>query len=307
MAQSRRHFLASSLGALAAQAAAAPAIRFATGGYIWEDNIEEAIRTTTRFGFRGIEPFRQHILKYLDKPQTLKAAFDSAGLTLVTCSNGGPMSVNLIDPAKTGQTIEDHVRFAREFLIVFGCRHFKINLGRRPMEPTTEEQLKTMAGTLNKIGSETAKFGIRIAPHPHIWSPLEREHEVERMLELTDPNLVSWVADMAQLTLGGIDPVAIVRKHAGRLAGVHFKDTDSKYRGYRGPTPSTEEHRKVTLYKNLGAGGVDFPAIMKILREKRFAGWITLDFDPPRPGTGTIDDILTVNKQYLIDKLHVTL
>jgi hypothetical protein len=37
-----------------------------------------------------------------------------------------------------------------------------------------------------------------------------------------------------------------------------------------------------------------------------FAGWITLDFDPPRSGAGTIDDILTVNKQYLIDKLHVT-
>src|SRR6266852_1439884 len=99
MAQNRRHFLASSLGALAAQAAATPAIGFATGGYIWQDNIEEAIRTTPRFGFRGIEPFRQHILKYLDKPQTLKAEFDSAGLTLVTCSNGGPMSVNLIDPA----------------------------------------------------------------------------------------------------------------------------------------------------------------------------------------------------------------
>jgi inosose dehydratase len=135
-----------------------------------------------------------------------------------------------------------------------------------------------MAGTLNKIGSETAKFGIRIAPHPHIWSPLEREHEVERMLELTDPNLVSWVADMAQLTLGGIDPVAIVGKHAGRLAGVHFKDR-SKYRGYRGRRPPRGAPQGDAL-QNLGAGGVDFPAIINPAR--KISGLDHADFDPPR-------------------------
>ena len=307
MRHTRRELLATSLGALAARGAS-PAIRIATSGYIWQENIEEGIRTTARFGFHGIEPFRQHMLRYLDKPQDLKRLFDVAGLALVTCSNGGKgMTVNFIDPAETRQCIEDHERFARDFIAHFGCRHFKINLGRRPDKPTSDEQLKTMAATLNELGRRTRKHGLKLAPHPHIWSPLEREQEVRRVLELTDPELVYLVADTAHLTLGGMDPVGIIRDYYSRVAAIHFKDTEARYRGHRGPTPTQEEHRKVNLYKNLGAGGVDFPAIFRILRERNYQGWITLDLDPPRPGEGTIDQNLAVNKKYLTEVLQVKL
>ena len=305
----RRTFLTTALSSLAARAAApAPAIRFATSGFIWQNNIEEGIRTTARFGFHGLEPFRQHLTKYLDQPQELKKQLDAAGISLVTCSNGGPgMTVDFIDAAKVQQTIDDHERFARDFLTRFGCRHFKINLGRRPEKPTTDEQLKTMAGALNELGKRTAKLGLRLAPHPHIWSPLERENELKRVLELTDPKLVYLVADTAHLTLGGMDPVAILRDYWPRVAAVHFKDTEAKYRGHKGPTPTQEEHRRVNLYKNCGAGGVDFPAIVKFLRGRKYQGWITLDLDPPRPGDGTIDENLEINRKYLREKLQVSL
>lgn len=307
MVLNRREFLAAGLGTLSAQSAGRPAIRFATSGFIWQENIEEGIRTTARFGFHGIEPFRQHILKYLDKPQALKQQLEAAGISLVTCSNGGGMTVDFIDPAKVGQTIEDHARFARDFIAHFGCRHFKINLGRRPAAPPTDEQLKTMAGALTELGKQTAKLGLRLAPHPHIWSPLEREHEVRRVLELSDPELVYLVTDTAHLTLGGMDPLRIMTDYYPRIAAIHFKDTEAKYRGYRGPTPTQEEHRKVNLYKNLGAGGVDFPGIFKLLGQKNYQGWITLDLDPPRPGEGAIEENLEINKRYLRETLRVSL
>ncbi|MDA2938101.1 sugar phosphate isomerase/epimerase, partial [Acidobacteria bacterium AH-259-A15] len=291
----RREFLAAGLGTVAALGAKLPPIRLALSGYIWQENIEEGIRTTARFGFHGIEPFRQHILKYLDKPQVLKNQLDEAGISLVTCSNGGGMSVDFIDPAKVSQTIEDHVRFARDFIAHFGCRHFKINLGRRPDNGPTHEQLKTMARALNELGKRTAQLGLRLAPHPHIWSPLEREHELKRILELTDPGFVYLVTDTAHLTLGGMNPVQVVRDHFPRVAALHFKDTPARFRGHKGATPTRDEHRKVNLYKNLGTGGVDFPAILKILRERNYQGWITLDLDPPRPGEGTIEENLQIN------------
>jgi len=307
MKPTRRELIAAALGAWGAQAAAQPAIRFATSGFIWQENIEEGIRTTARFGFHGIEPFRHHLARYLDKPLELKKQLDAAGIALVTCSNGGGMTTNFIDPAETQKTIEDHERLARDFIAHFGCRHFKINLGRRPASPTTDEQLKTMAGALNELGKRTQKHGLRLAPHPHIWSPLERENEVRRVLELTDPKYVFLVADTAHLTLGGMDPLQIIKDYFPRVAAVHFKDTEPKYRGHRGPTPTTEEHKKVNLYKNLGAGGVDFPGILALLQQRKFQGWITLDLDPPRPGEGTIDENLEINKRYLLDKLRVRL
>lgn len=304
---SRREFLAGSLGMAAVPQAGGRAIRFAVSGYMWQKEIEQGIRAVARFGFHGIEPFRQHVLKYLDKPRLLKEQLDRAGVELVTCSNGGPMSVNFIDPAKVSQTVDDHFRFARDFLAHLGCRHFKINLGSRPANGPTDDQLKTMSSTLNRLGRRTAAIGIRLAPHPHIWSPLEREHEVRRVLELTDPDLVYLVMDSAHLTLGGMDPVELIRDYFPRVTALHWKDTFSKYRGYTGPTPTREEHRRVNLYKNLGAGGVDFPAIFRTIRERHFRGWITLDLDPPRPGDGTIAENLDINKRYLRDVLKVNI
>jgi inosose dehydratase len=306
MTLNRREFLAAALGPFSA-AAAPPPIRIATSGYIWQENIEEGIRTTARFGFHGIEPFRQHIVKYLDQPQALKKQLDDAGISLVTCSNGGGMTVDFIDPAKISQTIEDHVRLARDFITAFGCRHFKINLGRRPGTAPTLEQLKAMAATLNELGKQTARLGLRLAPHPHIWSPMEREQELRTVLALTDPKLVYLVTDTAHLTLGGMDPVQIIREFYPRIAAIHFKDTDRKYRGFKGPTPTRDEHAKVNLYKNLGAGGVDFPAIFKLLGERKYQGWITLDLDPPRPGEGSIDENLEINRKYLREVLGVRL
>ena len=83
MRPNRRQFLTAAIGALAAPAATPPPIRFATSGFIWQENIEEGIRTTARFRFHGIEPFRQHMVKYLDKPGELKKQLDAVGISLV--------------------------------------------------------------------------------------------------------------------------------------------------------------------------------------------------------------------------------
>ncbi len=303
----RRKFLAALMAAPRSLEAAEPAIRFALSGFIWQNEIERGIRDTARFGFRGIEPFRQHLLAYLEKPQALKDQLDAAGIRMVTCSNGGPMATDFIDPAKVPATIDDHFRFARDFLRQFGCTHFKINLGRRPPEGPTREQLGTLARALNELGRRTADLGIRLAPHPHLWAPVEREPEVKLMLDLTDPHYVFLVPDTAHLTLGGTDPIEIVRDYYSRIAALHFKDTPARFRGHKGPPPSQEDHKKENLYKNLGTGGVDFPAIMRILRERGYRGWITLDLDPPRPGEGTIEENVMANKRYLVERLQAEL
>ncbi len=315
----RREFVAGAGAALAVgyasepkasapEPAASSNIRYAYSGFPWQEDVEEAIRKSAEWGFHGVEPFRSHIMGHLADPAALKAKFDEAGIAMATCSNGGPdMTVNFIDPQQTAQTIEDHFAFARDFLTVFGCSHFKFNLGQRPDVATSDEQLKTMATTLNELGKRTADLGIRVAPHPHIWSPLEREHEVERVLELTDPEYVSIVADTAHLTLGGMDPARIVHDHFDRVRALHFKDTEPKYRGFTGETPTRELHQEVNLYKILGTGGVDFPAIHETLTERGFEGWVTMDFDPPRAWEGTIDDQIAANKGYLEETLGIEL
>ena len=42
------------------------------------------------------------------------------------------------------------------------------------------------------------------------------------------------------------------------------------------------------MYHNMGGGGVDFPAVFKLLRDRRFKGWAIFDMDGPRKGDDNI-------------------
>jgi len=91
----------------------------ATAPFPGAPNIEEAIKVGQRLKVPGIEPFRDNVSNYLDKPLVLKKMMDDAGVQMVTCSNGGgkDFSGNFYDPDKTPKTIADHIKFARDFIL----------------------------------------------------------------------------------------------------------------------------------------------------------------------------------------------
>ena len=66
-------------------------------------------------------------------------------------------------------------------------------------------------------------------------------------------------------------------------------------------------HAEEILYKDLGTGGVDIPAVWHWVEERGYHYWITLDLDPPRPheGEGTVEEKIEINRRYLFDQLHV--
>jgi sugar phosphate isomerase/epimerase len=306
-----------------------PYIRFGITGSLWGDwpngnfrmstDMPRIISDTARFGLQGIEPYSRQVVQFLGKPLALKRMCDAAGITLIDVgdlppvqpppgSAGSPRSNPWINADGNAELIGAMVNFAHDFLAPCGCNHWKTNMGGRPEGGPSDDQLKTLANTLNEIGRQTIAFGVRLAPHPHIWGPMERDHEIREVMALTDPRYVWLTADTAHLTLGGGDALQIISDYFPRLAEVHMKDTYPRYRGNTA-TPTQAEHQKASLYHNLGAGGVDFPAIFKVLRDRKFKGWVVYDLDAPRPGDGTggIQDNLAVNINYLRNVLHVKL
>jgi sugar phosphate isomerase/epimerase len=264
------------------------------------------IASIGKMGFAGVEPFAHNVTKYRADPAAFKALLDAAGLVLISCSSSGAaMSTDFLDPAKAQQTISDHVAFARDFLHFFGCDHFKISIGpRRDDTPMTAAQIKQISATLNEIGRQTIDMGIRLAPHPLIGSPLEREPEVRGVMDSTDPRYVWIVTDTGHLTLGGIDPVKIIRDYFPRIAEVHIKDTEAKYRGWTGP--SYRDPRPYRIAGSANGGGVDFPAIFKILRARGYRGFCSLDIDG-FDIDGDTAALVAANAKYLTDVLHVPL
>jgi inosose dehydratase len=201
---------------------------------------------------------------------------------------------------------------------VCGGRVLKVNLTWRDLAAHpipnwwTTEEMSVLAKTLNEIGKGCHDAGVRFTFHPHNWTLIDTDYaEVKRIMDLTDPRYVFMVADTAHLSLGGTDPIRFVNDWFPRIGDVHLKDVIVKYSpaksGWKGPAPSKEEHARDNLYKQLGTGGVDFAGFIGALRSHGYDGWVSLDFDPLRPGEGTIQDNMAFRRKYLIENLHASL
>ena len=154
--------------------------------------------------------------------------------------------------------------------------------GRRPPGGPSDDQLKRLANTLNEIGRQTIAMGIRLAPHPHIWGPLEREKEIRRAMELTDPKYVWMTADTGQLVLGGGD--------AAQIISDYFPASPKCIS--RTPTPNiaaTPPRRRRSniarpAFITIWAAAALTSRRFKVLRDKHYKGWAIFDLDGPRKG-----------------------
>jgi sugar phosphate isomerase/epimerase len=331
----RRQFLSSAIAgcglvAFAARAIAQgldpvnPDIRFGTTGSIfgvWRDG---AMRTSTdlrlmmrdikHYGLEGFEPYSGQVQQYMDNPAAVRRISAETGVTLVDVGDlprrtgSAPWTGNpwLGGPDRP-KLVAEMEAFARGFLQPLGCTHWKNNMGARPQTGPTDDQLKRLAEISNEIGRKTLAHGVKLSLHPHIWGPMEREHEFRRVMELTDPRYVFLIMDTGHNVLGGMDVVKITREFLPRITEFHLKDTFAQYRGNK-QTPTREQHARKSVYASVGqGGGVDFPGVFKVLRNRKWKGWAVFDIDAPRPGdgTGTVDDNIAASVNYMHTALGV--
>ena len=123
----------------------------------------------------------------------------------------------------------------------------------------------------NELGKATFEtHGVRVGVHPHVGSLIETREEIAQAMDATDPRYVHLAPDTGHLVAGGSDPVEIFRSFTGRIAHVHLKDYQPAAPGVRG------------TYAPLGRGAVDFPQLVRIMREARFDGWMNVELDGGR-------------------------
>ena len=280
---------------------------------------EAGFRMAARFGFHGVEPWANQMQSYLAQPpEVFKRLLDESGIGISSIASGG----EYFDTSQLQATLDSHSANAR-FGSYFGIKALKANLNARlGPENLSPADARILARNLNEVGKRTLEHGVKFAFHPHAWTIVERKAEVEMILDMTDPRLVFLTLDTCHASVGGIEPATFVRDHYARIAHLHFKDTLpawSAEKGWRGPAPTEGEEIRIAkqfgvwpgrhaIYQSFGAGGVDFPALMRVLRERNYDGWISLDFnaaDLP-PGV-SVDQEMAAHRKYLIGTLQATL
>jgi sugar phosphate isomerase/epimerase len=116
------------------------------------------------------------------------------------------------------------------------------------------------AEQMNRAGKFAKSAGVTLAYHNHGFE-FEKLPDGQRPLDVLvktfDPALVQIELDVYWVGITGADPVALI-KQLGKVPLLHLKDKDAA-------APAETDEGKVarTSFKEVGSGGLDFPAILK--------------------------------------------
>ena len=135
-----------------------------------------------------------------------------------------------------------------------------------------------LADLINQMGYETLKRGVRLAIHPETHAVFWLKRDLDLFMQLTDPVYVSFCPDTAHITLGGTDPVEVLREHHGRIIISHWKDAKGRP-PIRFPINEDIFRSHHPYFARVGSGEVDWVSWVKMLRDVRFQGWAILELD----------------------------
>ena len=141
-----------------------------------------------------------------------------------------------------------------------------------------EEEWKLLADGLNKLGKIAKNKGMTLTFHHHMGTVVQTEEEIDRFMELVDPDLVYLLFDSGHLSFAGIDPEKVLKKYVNRVKHVHLKDIRremvEKSREERWSFLRGVREGVFTVPRD---GDVDFGPIFRILEEAAYEGWVVVE------------------------------
>ncbi|NDI35605.1 myo-inosose-2 dehydratase [Chengkuizengella sediminis] len=233
-------------------------------------------------GFVGTEMHS----KFPSEVRELKTVLSEKGMQLVTQWKG----VLFADKSKHESELEaykEHVLFLKAMgcKVVVTCELGGSTIGdpRREanvteVKPLTDVEWGNMVEGLEKAGQICKDNGMTLVYHHHMGTNVEKPEEIDRLMETTNPELVSLTFDSGHAYYGGADPYKVLNKHYDRVKHLHFKDI-------RKDVLDEVREKKISfknsIAKNVftvpGDGVIDFRPIFEYLLKHNYTGWAILE------------------------------
>ena len=159
---------------------------------------------------------------------------------------------------------------------IHGTREAALGYGttdRRTLDAA--EWARFIAG-LHHLCTVAATEEMRVVYHHHMGTVIQTEAELDRLL--ADVPALFLLLDPGHLAFAGIDPVALAKRHAARIAHVHLKSVRPAI-AERVRREGWSFCRAVTegVFTIPGDGCVDFPAIFRTLAAADYRGWLVAE------------------------------
>jgi len=163
------------------------------------------------------------------------------------------------------------------------------------------QQWEGAASLLDRVARAGRELGLSSVFHHHCGTYVETPGETERLLAMTDPQMLGLCLDTGHYLYGGGEPVDCTRRHGNRIRHLHLKDVKpavlEKVRRERIPYLDAI---RTGVFCELGEGGVDLTGVIRELNAAGFDGWAVFeqDVDPTQPGCNPLESA-TRSRNYL--------
>jgi inosose dehydratase len=249
----------------------------------YQYSYEQVLDEIAELGFKGTEVSRKSP-KDID---VLQKELKNRNLTLTTQWK----SVLLSDGKEHERQLTSY-RKHLEFLKQFDCKVVStaeiggsiLNQDPRRGENETDvlrlntEEWKYLSEGLNEAGQLCKDYGMQLVYHHHAGTVVEQPEEIDRLMDMTDPNLVFLLYDTGHGYFGDNDPLELLRKHYDRIRYIHFKDVRKDILDELKNRPTDfRTFIKKGMFTVPGDGCIDFKPILKEIIDREYDGWILIE------------------------------
>jgi inosose dehydratase len=245
-----------------------------------ENTFEQCVSEMALAGYTGSEIGN----KYPKDPKVLKKALDLRGMTIC---NAWFSSFLTTKPLK--ETVDAFIKH-RDFLYEVGARVIgaaeqghsiqgMMDVPVHTKKPVfTDEEWKKLADGLNELGRLAKEKGMILTYHHHMGTGVQTFEEIDKLMDMTDPNLVYLLFDTGHLTFSDIDAEAVLRKYVKRIKHVHLKDVRKEVlEKVKKEDWSFLKAVKEGVYTIPGDGIINYDPLFKILAESGYTGWFVVE------------------------------
>ena len=244
-----------------------------------ENTFEQCVSEMALAGFTGSEIGN----KYPKDVETLKYKLDVRGMRICNA-----WFSSLLLSEGYDATIEAFIKH-RDFLHALGAKVIGASeqgnsiqgkdvsiFGEKPVY--TDEQWELIRKGFNKMGELAKEKGMYFTVHHHMGTGVQTAEEIDKLMEITDPDLVYLLFDTGHLSFSGEDVLGVLKKYVNRVKHVHLKSIrkdvieDAKVKGY-----SFLDSVRAGSFTVPGDGDFDFTPVFDILDEAGYEGWVVVE------------------------------
>ena len=226
-------------------------------GDAWTGSVDDLLDGIADAGYAGIEITNNMIRGYADRPAAFADALEKRNLQLAAFAFSSPSGFT--EPGWWERDIEGAMAVAR-FIQQFPSP--RLALGGAANAIHDRMHLDRAIRFYNIVGSMASELGVavNVHPHSHHGSLLESAEEYAYLLDGLDARYVSFGPDTGHIVRGGQDLLTCLTTHLSRITHLHLKDA----------TAARE-------WVGLGEGLCDFRAVLELLEQSGYTGWVVAE------------------------------